>query len=688
MAIKKRSATVVPGASGAVAAVKNPQASKTSFWGELPQHVMSGISRMVPTLIMGGVILAFSQLIAYSWLKIPAEIGIMDALNSGKFSGFDLSLLKFAWLSQSFGGVLFGFAIPMFAAFVANSIGGKLAFPAGFIGGLMSTQPTQLLNFDPSTMQWATSSPVPSTFIGALIISIVAGYLVKWMNQKIQLPDFLLAFKTTFLLPILSAIFVMLAMYYVITPFGGWINGGIRTVLTAAGEKGALMYAMGIAAATAIDLGGPINKAAGFVAFSFTTDHVLPVTARSIAIVIPPIGLGLATIIDRRLTGKRLFNAQLYPQGKTAMFLAFMGISEGAIPFALESPITAIPSYMVGAIRQNKQPHLGISTGSGYVVISRESAHILVDSRYYVEVEARAQGYQLHLLDATNTLTTIVNQIIADEQLQTLGFEGQQVSWETAHRWQSELNAKLVSATPDVLRQIKTPEEVEKIRLACGIADRGAEHIRRFIQAGMSEREIAAELEWFMRQQGAEKASFDTIVASGWRGALPHGKASDKIVAAGEFVTLDFGALYQGYCSDMTRTLLVNGEGVSAESHPLFNVYQIVLQAQLAAISAIRPGVRCQQVDDAARRVITEAGYGDYFGHNTGHAIGIEVHEDPRFSPRDTTTLQPGMLLTVEPGIYLPGQGGVRIEDVVLVTPQGAEVLYAMPKTVLLTGEA
>ncbi len=187
----------------------------------------------------------------------------------------------------------------------------------------------------------------------------------------------------------------------------------------------------------------------------------------------------------------------------------------------------------------------------------------------------------------------------------------------------------------------------------------------------MSEREIAAELEWFMRQQGAEKASFDTIVASGWRGALPHGKASDKIVAAGEFVTLDFGALYQGYCSDMTRTLLVNGEGVSAESHPLFDVYQIVLQAQLAAISASRPGVRCQQIDDAARLVITEAGFGDYFGHNTGHAIGIEVHEEPRFSPRDTTTLQPGMLLTVEPGIYLPGQGGVRIEDAVLVTPAG-----------------
>ncbi|WP_318376903.1 PTS fructose transporter subunit IIC [Enterobacter sp.] len=350
MAIKKRSATVVASPSGAAATVNNTVATRRRFWGELPQHIMSGISRMVPTLIMGGVILAFSQLIAYSWLDIPADTGIMDALNSGQFTGFNLSLLKFAWLSQSFGGVLFGFAIPMFAAFVANSIGGKLAFPAGFIGGLMSTQPTQLLSFDPTALQWVTTAPVPSTFIGALIISVAAGYLVKWMNQTFRMPDYLLAFKTTFLIPILSAIFVMLAMYYVITPFGGWINGGIRTLLTAAGKKGALMYAVGISATTAIDLGGPINKAAGFVAFSFTTDHVLPVTARSIAIVIPSIGLGLATLLDRRLTGKRLFSAQLYPQGKTAMFLAFMGISEGAIPFALESPLTAIPSYMIGAI--------------------------------------------------------------------------------------------------------------------------------------------------------------------------------------------------------------------------------------------------------------------------------------------------------------------------------------------------
>jgi Xaa-Pro aminopeptidase len=337
--------------------------------------------------------------------------------------------------------------------------------------------------------------------------------------------------------------------------------------------------------------------------------------------------------------------------------------------------------------RQNKQSHLGISSGSGYVLISREAAHILVDFRYYADVQARAEGYQLHLLEGKQTLAAIVNQIIADENLDTLGFEGAHVSWDTAQRWQAELKATLVSASLDALRQIKTAEEIACIREACRIADVSAEHIRRFIKPGLREREIAAELEWFMRMEGAEKASFDTIVASGWRGALPHGKASDKIIEAGEFITLDFGAQYQGYCSDMTRTFCVPG-AQAPENNALYPVYQIVLEAQLAAIAAIRPGVRCLDVDAAARRAIRDAGYGDYFGHNTGHAIGIDVHEEPRFSPTDTTMLMPGMLLTVEPGIYLPGQGGVRIEDVVLVTPHGAQVLYSMPKTVLHTGDA
>lgn len=337
--------------------------------------------------------------------------------------------------------------------------------------------------------------------------------------------------------------------------------------------------------------------------------------------------------------------------------------------------------------RQNKQLHLGISSGSGYVLISRSGAHILVDSRYYADVQARADGYRLQLLNGQRTHDSWVNQIIADENLHTLGFEGAHVSWDTAQQWQRVLRATLVSVSLDTLRQIKTPDEIARIRQACRIADESAEHICRFIQPGMRENDIAAELEWFMRMRGAEKASFDTIVASGWRGALPHGKASDKIVTAGELITLDFGAQYQGCCSDMTRTFQVSGSD-NPENHTLFPVYQIVLQAQLAAIAAIHPGVRCRDVDATARQVISDAGYGDYFAHNTGHAIGIDVHEDPRFSPTDETLLVPGMLLTVEPGIYLPGRGGVRIEDVVLVTEDGVEVLYDMPKTWRQTGEA
>jgi aminopeptidase len=338
--------------------------------------------------------------------------------------------------------------------------------------------------------------------------------------------------------------------------------------------------------------------------------------------------------------------------------------------------------------RQNKLPHLGFSTASGYVLVTQQNAHILVDFRYYSEVAARTHGYQMHLLEASRPMSAIVNQIAAEEGLQQLGFEGEQVSWQTGKQWQDTLTPKLINLPLDELRQIKTGEEIALIREACRIADITAEHIRRFIQPGMQEREVAAELEWFMKQQGAEKASFDTIVASGARGALPHGKASDKVIVAGELVTLDFGAQYRGYCSDMTRTFLVAGRYGHASESPLYQVYQTVLEAQLAAIEAVHPGASCQSVDAAAREHITRSGYGPNFGHNTGHAIGIDVHENPRFSPTDTTLLRAGMLLTVEPGIYLAGEGGVRIEDVVLVTESGAEVLYQMPKTLLMTGEA
>jgi len=342
---------------------------------------------------------------------------------------------------------------------------------------------------------------------------------------------------------------------------------------------------------------------------------------------------------------------------------------------------------MLISSRQNKLPHFGFSSSSGFVLVTRQHAHILVDFRYYGEIAARTHGYQLHRLESGRAMTDIVNLIAAEEGLQRIGFEGEHVSWQSGNAWREALRPELVSVSLEPLRQVKTTGEIALIREACRIADAAASHIRRFIQPGLREREVAAELEWFMKQQGAEKPSFDTIVASGPRGALPHGKASEKVIVAGELVTLDFGAQYQGYCSDMTRTFLVAGRYEHPEQSPLYAVYQTVLEAQLAAIAAVRPGVACHTVDAAAREHISRAGYGQNFGHNTGHAIGIDVHEDPRFSPTDATLLRPGMLLTVEPGIYLDNEGGVRIEDVVLVTETGAEVLYRMPKTLLLTGE-
>ncbi|WP_313578208.1 PTS fructose transporter subunit IIC [Lacrimispora sp.] len=354
MAITKRSALTGQaenknaGSSNKPVQQKPEIQEKKGIWDILSRHVMTGISNMIPFLIMGGLILAFSQLIPYVILSVDPSIGILDAMNSGAYEGFNLFLLKFSELCANFGGTLFGFAIPMFAAFMANSIGGKLAFPAGFIGGLMATKPTAVVSLVDGT--WTASSPVASTFLGALIIAIAAGYFVKFLNQKIKVSHNMLAFKSTFLIPMLAAVFVMLGMHLVVTPLGGMLNSLIKSGLSAAGKAGSYGYTIALSAATAIDLGGPINKAAGFVALGFTTDKLLPITARVVAIVVPSFGLGLATLIDRLVVKRHVFDKQFYPQGKTAMFLALMGISEGAIPFALEMPKVIIPSYMIGAI--------------------------------------------------------------------------------------------------------------------------------------------------------------------------------------------------------------------------------------------------------------------------------------------------------------------------------------------------
>lgn len=312
------------------------------------KHIMTGISYMIPILIMGGLIGAFSQVIPYVIFKLSPSISILDAINSGNFTGMNLQLLKLASLMESFGFTLFSFAIPMFAAFVANSIGGKTALAAGFIGGYIANKPISVIKLVDGVFDKV--SPVPSGFLGAILIAIFVGYTVKWLNKHIKLPKNWLAFKTTFLIPLLSAVLCMIAMIFVVTPVGGWINIQIRNILELAGKQGEYVYALILSAATAFDLGGPVNKAAGFVALGFTTEKILPLTARNIAIVIPSIGLGLSTMIDRLLVGRRVYNKEFYDAGKTSMFLAFMGISEGAIPFALENPMFVIPLYVISAI--------------------------------------------------------------------------------------------------------------------------------------------------------------------------------------------------------------------------------------------------------------------------------------------------------------------------------------------------
>ncbi|CAM3755001.1 PTS fructose transporter subunit IIC [Rahnella bruchi] len=350
MAIRKRVINTGHSQSSDTPAAPAGPAGKgqSHAWKEFSKHIMTGISYMIPVLIMGGLIGALSQIIPYVFLGMSPDESIMAALNSGRYTGSSVWMLQIASIMESFGFTLFGFAIPMFAAFTANSIGGKTALAAGFIGGYVAIKPVAV----PALVsgQWAAVAPVASGFLGAIVIAFVVGYFVRWMNNNIKLPHNWLAFKTTFFIPLISAIVAMVLMVFLITPIGGWLNTLIKEALQAAGSAGTYFYATLLAAATAFDLGGPVNKAAGFVALGFTTEKVLPITARCLAIVIPSFGLGLSTVIDKWLVGRRVYDRQFNQIGRTAIFLGFMGISEGSIPFALERPGFVIPVYVIGAV--------------------------------------------------------------------------------------------------------------------------------------------------------------------------------------------------------------------------------------------------------------------------------------------------------------------------------------------------
>lgn len=318
----------------------------------------------------------------------------------------------------------------------------------------------------------------------------------------------------------------------------------------------------------------------------------------------------------------------------------------------------------------------GFTGSSGYVLITITQAVLFTDSRYVTQ--AGEQVAHMDIIEHEPKAIRTIAKALVDCGIQRLGFESAHVTYADYQAYANELNGiDLVPAVDMVeqLRMIKDEWELAILKEAAELADQTFSYILGVIKPGMKEREVALELETYMRKAGATGPSFETIVASGERSALPHGVASDKVIQSGEFVKLDFGAYYKGYCSDITRTVMV---GKPTKKHK--EIYEIVLEAQVHALEQIRPGMTGSEADALTRDIIKMYGYNDYFGHGTGHGIGLEIHEAPRLSQNSNTCLQTGMTVTVEPGIYLPGFGGVRIEDDIVITENGIERLTVSSK--------
>lgn len=319
--------------------------------------------------------------------------------------------------------------------------------------------------------------------------------------------------------------------------------------------------------------------------------------------------------------------------------------------------------------------------GEGMVLVDRTECRYYTDSRYIEAAGKTVTGAAVLQTGRGRSYKTLLEQAVRELDIQSLGFEDAYMTFAEYQRFSAALPCRLVPAQrlPNTLRGAKDQAEIALMVKAQEITDRAFDEIVRFIRPGMSEREIAARLQYDMLRMGAQKMSFDPIVVTGPNGSLPHGVPGDTQVERGSFVTMDFGCIYDGYCSDMTRTVAV-GEPTGE----MRRVYDTVLKAQLAGIAATRAGIPGTQVDEAARRVIKDAGYGPYFGHSCGHSLGIEIHESPNASPSDDTPLPAGAVVSAEPGIYLPGKFGVRIEDVVVVTAEGCIDLTKSPKDLLI----
>jgi len=318
----------------------------------------------------------------------------------------------------------------------------------------------------------------------------------------------------------------------------------------------------------------------------------------------------------------------------------------------------------------------GFRGSTSAIVISRERAILLCDFRY--TEQAQNQVANLEVLEVTGSLEQRAGETLAELGCVQTAFDPGALSVAQFDVLKSAFTGVLAPhpALLARLRMVKSTLEIEKLRAASQLAEAVLLNVLGELRTGLTEREFAARIEYEFKVAGAEKSSFSPIVLFGARSSLPHGVPGPRALEHGDIILLDFGCVLDGYCSDCTRTYVFGTiPGVWFE-----DIYTVTLRAQLAALAAVRPGVACRDVDAAARDIIREAGYGPQFGHGTGHGVGLEIHEAPRLNLQSEAVLEPGMVVTVEPGIYLPARGGVRIEDLVVVTEDGCEVLTTTSK--------
>jgi len=343
----------------------------------------------------------------------------------------------------------------------------------------------------------------------------------------------------------------------------------------------------------------------------------------------------------------------------------------------LRAALAALEADVLLVTQPENRRYLSGFTGSaGVLIISQEQALLATDFRYYEQVRQQAPDFAL--VEVTDSLPPVLAERLTALGARRVAFEAGDVTVETFQKWQEVIAGVEWAATTGVvegLREIKDAGELAAIERAVAIADRAMEHIYDWVHPGVTEREVAWELEVHMRTHGAERLSFNSIVAAGPRGAMSHAVPTERPIARGEPVVIDMGAVVDGYCSDLTRSFCI-GEASSEYRR----IWDVVLRAQEAAEAGIRPGMTGAAADALAREIIYDAGFEGQFGHGLGHGVGLAIHEGPRAARTATGPLREGAVVTVEPGIYDPAWGGIRIEDMVVVTTDGCRVLTGVAK--------